>query len=108
MDRLGMIPNRLSIDDGPVIVDERKRTGEWEADTAIGKNHQQAIVSIVERRTGFTLIRKVERKTTHAVSQAMVGLLKPHQNKVHTLTYLGSEAPTKTPNGLIRQYFPNN
>jgi len=43
-------------------------------------------VSIVERRAGFTLIRKVERKTALAVSQAMIKLLKPHRNKVHTIT----------------------
>jgi IS30 family transposase len=130
-----MIPNRLSIDDRPAIVDERKRIGDWEADTVIVKNHRQAIVSIVERKTGFTLIRKVERKTAHAVSQAMVGLLKPYQNKVHTITsdngreFAGHEKIAATlkadfyfaypclswergtnenTNGLIRQYFPKN
>lgn len=70
MDRRGIIPNRLSIEDRPVIVDERKRIGDWEADTVIGKTHRQAIVSIVERKTGFTLIHKVERKTAQAVSQS--------------------------------------
>jgi IS30 family transposase len=29
MDRRGMIPNRLSIDDRPAIADERKRIGDW-------------------------------------------------------------------------------
>jgi transposase, IS30 family len=52
----------------------------------IGKNHKQAIVSIVERKSGFTLIQKVERKTALAVSQAMIELLKPHQTKVCTIT----------------------
>ena len=79
IDRRGMIPNRLSIEDRPAIVETRSRIGDWEADTVIGKNHRQAIVSIVERKSGFTLIRKVERKTALAVSQAMIGLLKPHQ-----------------------------
>ena len=50
---------------------QRSRIGDWEADTIIGKNHQQAIVSLVERKSGFTLIRKVERKTAHAVGQAV-------------------------------------
>ena len=68
------------------IVETRSRIGDWEADTVIGKNHRQAIVSIVERKTGFTLIQKVERKTAFAVSQAMIGLLKPHRKKVHTIT----------------------
>jgi len=86
MDRRGAIPNRLSIEDRPAIVETRSRIGDWEADTVIGKNHRQAIVSIVERKTGFTLIRKVERKTAHAVGQAMVELLKPYRNVVHTIT----------------------
>jgi len=135
MDRRGSIPNRLSIDDRPTIVDERKRIGDWEADTVIGKNHKQAIVSIVERKTGLTLIRKVERKTAQAVSQAMIGLLKPFLNKVHTITsdngkeFAGHEdianrlqadfyfahpysswerGTNENTNGLIRQYFPKN
>lgn len=134
-DRRGIIPNRLSIEDRPAIVETRSRIGDWEADTVIGKNHRQAIVSIVERKTGFTLIRKVERKTAQAVGQAMVGLLKPLRNQVHTITsdngrefarheeiakrlqadfyfahpYASWERGTnENTNGLIRQYFPKN
>ena len=59
-DRRGMIPNRRSIEERPPIVETRRRIGDWEADTIIGKNHRQAIVSLVERKTGFTLIEKVE------------------------------------------------
>ena len=135
MDKRGIIPNRLSIEDRPTIVDERKRIGDWEADTVIGKNHKQAIVSIVERKSGFTLIRKVERKTAKAVSKAMVALLKPYRNRVHTITsdngreFAGHEkiavalkadfyfahpysswerGTNENTNGLIRQYFPKN
>jgi IS30 family transposase len=135
MDRRGMMPNRRSIEDRPAIVEARSRIGDWEADTVIGKSHRQAIVSIVERKSGFTLIRKVERKTALAVSQAMVGLLKPHQKKVHTITsdngreFAGHEeiasglkadfyfahpysswerGTNENTNGLIRQYFPKN
>ncbi len=134
-ERRGTIPNRLSIDDRPAVVETRSRIGDWEADTVIGKNHRQAIVSIVERKTGFTLIRKVERKTAQAVSQAMIELLKPHRKKVHTITsdngkeFAGHEeiadklkadfyfahpysswerGTNENTNGLIRQYFPKN
>ena len=134
-DRRGTIPNRLSIEQRPAIVETRSRIGDWEADTIIGKNHRQAIVSIVERKSGFTLIRKVERKTALAVSQAMIGLLKPHRKKVHTITsdngreFAGHEeiaskfkadfyfahpysswerGTNENTNGLIRQYFPKN
>ena len=135
LDRRGIIPNRLSIEARPAIVETRSRIGDWEADTIIGKNHRQAIVSIVERKTGFTLIRKVGRKTAQAVSQAMITLLKPHRSKVHTVTsdngrefaghkeiaatlkagfyfahpYASWERGTnENTNGLIRQYFPKN
>ena len=37
-----------------------QRLGDWEADTMIGKRHKQAIVSLVEPKSGFTLIQKVE------------------------------------------------
>ncbi|HVC49026.1 MAG TPA: IS30 family transposase [Burkholderiales bacterium] len=131
-ERRGIIPNRLSIEDHPAIVEERSRIGDWEADTLIGRNHKQAIVSIVERKTGFTLIQKVERKTAEAVSHVMTDLLKPYRRKVHTITsdngreFAGHEAISKqlkadfyfahpyaswergtneNTNGLIRQYF---
>lgn len=134
-DRRGMIPNRLSIEQRPAIVESRSRIGDWEADTIIGKNHRQAIVSLVERKTGFTLIRKVERKTAQAVSQAITDLLSPYRKQVATITsdngreFAGHEEISKrlradfyfahpyaswergtneNTNGLIRQYFPNN
>lgn len=134
-DRRGLIPIRQTIEDRPLIVDERSRIGDWEADTVIGKHHRQAIVSLVERRAGLTLIHKVERKTAQAVGQAMVRLLKPYRNKVHTITsdngreFAGHEVVAKqlkadfyfahpyaswergtneNTNGLIRQYFPKH
>ena len=134
-ERRGTIPNRHFIEDRPAVVDARKRIGDWEADTIIGKNHRQAIVSIVERKTGLTLIHKVERKTAKEVGQAMIDLLKPYQKRVHTITsdngreFAGHEGIAKilkadfyfahpysswergtneNTNGLIRQYFPKN
>ncbi len=134
-DRRSIISNRQSIEQRPAIVDARSRIGDWEADTIIGKNHQQAIVSLVERKTGYTLIRKVGRKTAKAVIKATTRLLKPHPKWVHTITsdngreFAGHEEISKqldadfyfthpyaswergtneNTNGLIRQYFPKN
>lgn len=135
VDRRGVIPNRKSIEQRPAIVDDRSRIGDWEADTVIGRGHKQAIVSLVERKSGYVLIRKVERKTAQAVSDAMTCLLKPHRCRVHTITcdngreFAGHEAISKqlkadfyfahpyaswergtneNTNGLIRQYFPKH
>jgi IS30 family transposase len=97
------------------------------------QKQRQAIVSLVERKTGYTLIRKVERKTAEAVIKATTRLLKPHRRRVHTITsdngreFAGHEEISKqldvdfyfahpyaswergtneNTNGLIRQYFP--
>ena len=43
--RKNRIPNRVSIDARPDIVDEKMRIGDWEADTIIGKGRQGAIVT---------------------------------------------------------------
>ncbi len=131
--RRGQIVDRTSIDERPEIVDSRSRIGDWELDTIIGKGHQQAIVSLTERKSRYTLIQKVERKTAQCVTNAIISLLKPFSEYVITMTSdNGKEfADHKTiaskldadfyfahpyaswerglnenTNGLIRQYFP--
>jgi len=49
-DRRGQLANRRSISERPTVVDSRSRLGDWEADTIVGKSHQQAIVSLTEPR----------------------------------------------------------
>ena len=49
------IPNRVSIEKRPIIVDNRRRIGDWEADTIIGKKHKGAIVTMDERKTKLRL-----------------------------------------------------
>lgn len=132
-DRRGQLPNRKSIDERPAIVESRTRLGDWEADTIIGKNHQQAIVSLVERQSKLTVLAKVERNTEEAVKQAIIEQLKPLVDSVHTITsdngreFAGHEAIeealkaafyfahpyhswerglNENTNGLVRQYFP--
>jgi IS30 family transposase len=132
-DRRGVIPNRKSIDERPKIVNEKSRIGDWEGDTVIGKNHKGALVTLVERKTKFTLMAYVANKTAENVTEAMVMLLAPHIENVHTITVdngkefayheqiakrLNSEVYFAHPyhswerglnentNGLIRQYVP--
>jgi IS30 family transposase len=131
--RRGQIPGQISIDQRPAIVDARTRYGDWELDTVIGKNHQQALVTLVERKSRLTLIAKVIRNTAENVSDAIVSLLSALKPWVHTLTsdngkefsqhatiakklnakfyfahpYASWERGlNENTNGLIRQYFP--
>ena len=84
--RTGQINNRVSIDERPAIVDKRRRIGDWELDTVIGKAHKQAIVTITERKTRLSLIRKVKFKTAVNVADAIIELLGPMKKWVETLT----------------------
>ena len=84
-DRRGQIPNRIFIDERPVIVDSRRRYGDWEVDTIIGRKHQKAIVSPAERKSCLALIRKVDRKTSQQVSLAVMELLRPVKRRIHTI-----------------------
>jgi len=134
-ERRGQLPDRVSIESRPAIVESRSRFGDWELDTIIGKGHQQALVSLTERKARLSLIAKVERKTARQVRSAIIRLLRPHAHKVLTLTadngkefaehkdiaesletdfyfahpYASWERGTnENMNGLIRQYFPKH
>lgn len=80
------IKDRVMIDDRPAIVDTKSRIGDWEIDTIIGKGQKQAIVSMVERKSKFTLLKKVKFKTADLVSKSTIEALAPFKDKVLTIT----------------------
>lgn len=82
----GVIKNRVSIEKRPKIVEHKKRVGDFEINTVIGKNHIGALVTIVDRASKFTLIKKVNSKKADVVSQALVDMLLPIKAITHTIT----------------------
>ena len=86
-DRRGQIPHRRPLSDRPVHIELRKQVGHWECDTVIGANHKGAIVTMVERKSGFSVIVKVSQKTSELVSRAIIEGLRPYMVRVITLTY---------------------
>jgi IS30 family transposase len=134
-DRRGKLPNRVSIDERPKIVDQHKRIGDWEVDTIVGRRHHQAIVTLTERKSRFALLRKVEQRKADLVSEAVIDLLQPVADRSHTITgdngkefaeheriadelgidfffahpYAAWErGANENMNGLVRQYIPKN
>lgn len=57
-DRRGRIPNQVSIEGRPKVVDARRRYGDWEGDTVVGARQSGAIVTLVERKSGYLLTAK--------------------------------------------------
>jgi len=127
------IPNRVDIDKRPAAANNRKRIGDWEADTIIGKNHKGAIVTLDERKSKLRLAAPLQGKKAKLVKNAMITLLSPITEFVKTVTFdngkeftlhediakdLGCNTYFAKPyhswergqnenaNGLLRQYFP--
>lgn len=87
LDKRGQLKNRVSIDERPAIVDERKRVGDWEMDLIIGRLGGAVLMTAVERKTRFTVIALALNKTAEAVKDAILGALSPLAAQVETLTY---------------------
>ena len=132
-DRRGQLKGRVSIDERPEVVNERSRIGDWEADTVIGKQGRAVLVTLVERKTRWSMIGKAPDRTAKKVRTVIVKRLLPLASQVKTLTYdngkefalhqeidkdLQSNGYFAHPyhswerglnentNGLIRQFFP--
>jgi IS30 family transposase len=86
-DRTGQIPNRRPLSDRPLQIEARRQVGHWECDTVIGASHKGAVVTMVERKSGYAVLAKVVNKTSELVSSVIVRNLKPFSVRVKTLTY---------------------
>lgn len=84
--RRGIIIDRISIDKRPKIVDRKNRIGDFEIDTVIGRHHIGALVTVVDRKSKFTLIKKVDSKQAKEVTKALIGMLLPLKPITKTIT----------------------
>lgn len=82
----GQIPNRIMIDKRPEIVNTKKRFGDWEVDTIIGKNHKSAIVTLTERKSQFELMAKTNGTKATSIKKEVINLLAPFKQLVKTIT----------------------
>jgi len=80
------IPDRISIENRPPIVDEKTRVGDFEADTIIGKGKKGAIVTIVDRKSMYVKLSLPVSKRANIVASEMIRLLGRFKGKVYTIT----------------------
>ena len=132
-ERRGKIKNRRDIDDRPAIVDRRSRIGDWEGDTIVGKGRKSALLTMVERKTLYTVIVRLTGKRADLLADATIANMAGLKSKIKTITFdnglefaehtkiaqkLGADiyfahpyaswerGTNENTNGLIRQYFP--
>lgn len=128
------IKDQVSIDERPKHIEERKEVGHWEGDLVIGIKQASAIGTIVERKTRYTHIVKIDNKKSETVVKAFSKALNQHSTLLRkTFTYdNGTEmakhkllsqntgmdvyfahpysswerGTNENTNGLIRRFFP--
>jgi IS30 family transposase len=130
------IKEAVSIDDRPPHIELRQEPGHWEGDLVIGPKQASAIGTLVERKTRFVYIVKLENRKSETVTKAFKKPLnKMNPNLRKTMTYdNGMEmanhkwltqktgmkvyfahpysswerGTNENTNGLIRRFFPKN
>lgn len=131
--RRGQIPNRVSIEERPAIVDRKSRIGDWEGDTIVGAQRKSALFTVTERKSKLQQLCKLANKSAAELRTQSTALLAPFKDRVFTITFdNGKEfceheaiatalqariyfahpysswerGLNENSNGLIRQYFP--
>lgn len=67
-----VIPGRVSIEERPVTVVNRKEPGHWESDTALFRRNKSALHVMTERKTRFSFLTKVEKNEAIDVRSAIL------------------------------------
>ena len=132
-DSRGRLQGKRMIEERPLVVGFRTSLGHWEGDTVIGSDRHHCIVTLVERKTGFLIIKKIKARTVEEVNKACLEAIREHEESFKTITFdNGTEfhgykkleegfqlkcyfanpyhswerGTNENTNGLIRQYIP--
>ena len=132
-DSRGVLANKAHISERPKGAENKSRIGHFEIDTVHGSSDQHSIVTLVDRKSKYTIIGKIKNRTTDELNHKVVELIKKQVNQVKTITadngtefhqYTKIEKETNTTfyfanpyhswerglnentNGLVRQYLP--
>jgi transposase, IS30 family len=132
-DSRGVMAGKRSIDERPKSAENRSRKGHYEIDTMMGRGSKHCIMTMVDRKTGYLIIRKLRSRTTTEVNAELLKTLEGEKTRIKTITadngtefhqfgQVEQENPVRfyfarpyhswergsneNTNGLIRQYLP--
>jgi transposase, IS30 family len=119
------------IEDRPLEANDRTELGHWERDCVLGKRGDSALLTMVDRRSRYVVIRRIENLNTDAVAAATLTALRGLPARTLTndngvefqrdeslqrklgipIYFCNPKSPwergtVENMNGLIRQYFP--
>jgi len=85
--RRGQILGKRSIDERPDEANERRRLGDWEGDTVVGKGRKGYLLTCVDRASRYLIARKVKTCASEPVAERLKQTIgKLTDSKRHSLT----------------------
>lgn len=82
-----LIPNKVSIEERPKVIERRKQIGHWEGDSMISRKSLVALNTLVERVSGLVKISKILNLRPAITAQTINRRLRPLPEKLRrTLT----------------------
>ena len=129
-----LFESRVSIDQRPLIVEQRRRFSDWESDTVEGGKSKGALATHVEHKSRFLTAGKLSDKRSNTFMETTLQIFKPIESKfIKTFTidngsefsqfkqlekgtqskvyFAGPYSPwqrglNENTNGLLRRFFP--
>ena len=130
-EKRGKIPISNELSARPVASNERTRLGDFEADTVLGQPDKACLLTLVDRKSRFLISRRLAKKNSSLVVQAIIDALKdetvysitPDRGKEFSKNDLITKVTgfefyfplphqswqrgtSENTNGLLREYFP--
>jgi transposase, IS30 family len=133
-EKRGKLTDCVRIEGRPTVINERRRYGDWEGDTMVGKGRRSGMLTLVERKSGFTRLGRVDSlkstATIHVAQRRMQELpnclcrsvtfdngkeFAEHRKltqKLGLAVYFAEpyrswqRGTNENTNGLLRQFFP--
>lgn len=132
-DSRGRLEGKRHISTRPKAINDRSEFGHWEGDTVMGSDRHHCLLTLVERQTGYLIIKKLAARTAANTTAAAIEAVKENYHQFKTITFdNGTEfhdyqtleysqlvmcyfatpyhswerGTNENTNGLIRQYLP--
>jgi len=133
-EKRGKLTDCVRIDGRPDVINRRRRYGDWEGDTIVGKGRRSALLTLVERKSGYLRMGRVDSlksDMTMRVAKRRMKDLPPNLRRSMTFdngkefaehgkltrglgleTYFADpysswqRGTNENTNGLLRQFFP--
>lgn len=82
-----VIKNKVSIEKRSDVINNKERFGDWEIDLIVGKENKGAILTCVERQTGFLMMRKLTHgKDSKFLAKTLIEMFLPYKKSVLSIT----------------------